>query len=129
MDGRSGLADRRGNDSSSGVHFVSVGVIAFVPSKLTAWENCSEWVDGIGVRRNIRLNRLYCSSSRRMTTRAVIRRLSFPSSFSSSFYHGRMMKQHLVNTWLVDNDLTLRFYSKSKKYNRWKFFLVDLLNS
>lgn len=64
MDGRSGLADRRGNDSSSGVHFVSVGVIAFVPSKLTAWENCSEWVDGIGVRCNIRLNRLYCSSSR-----------------------------------------------------------------
>lgn len=59
----------------------------------------------------------------------VTRRLSFPSSFSSSFYHGRMMKQHLVNTWLVDNDLTLRFYSKSKKYNRWKFSLVDLLNS
>lgn len=29
------------------VHFVSVGVIAFVPS-LTAWENWSEWVDGIG---------------------------------------------------------------------------------
>lgn len=59
----------------------------------------------------------------------VTRRLSFPSSFSSSFYHGRMMKQHLVNTWLVDNDLTLRLYSKSKKYNRWKFSLVDLLNS
>lgn len=41
------IPDRRGNDSSSRVHFVSVGVIAFVPS-LTAWENWSEWVDGIG---------------------------------------------------------------------------------
>lgn len=60
------------------MHFVSVGVIAFVPS-LTAWERIgrSGWTEL--ERRNIRLNRLYCFLFvlERMTTRVDSPFLSF----------------------------------------------------